>query len=124
MEEAHRRYRLPKSHRLRKPGEFRAVYDLNTRKRVGPFTVLGRANGLTHPRLGLSVGRRVGHAVRRHRVKRLLREAFRLEQHDLPAGVDLVVVAYAHDAIELDEVRRLLRRGAESVARRALPSEG
>ena len=45
------------------------------------------------PRLGLSVSRRVGGAVERNHVKRLLREAFELEAERLPAGHDVVIVA-------------------------------
>ena len=50
-------------------------------------------NGLSWSRLGLAVGRRVGNAVKRHAVKRRIREAFRVSGDALPSGFDIICVA-------------------------------
>ena len=53
----------------------------------------GDSTAADEPRLGLSVSRRVGGAVERNHVKRLLREAFEQEAERLPDGHDVVIVA-------------------------------
>jgi ribonuclease P protein component len=61
------------------------------------IVVFGQPNGLSHPRLGLSVSRRLGGAVVRNRWKRLLREAFRQVRPQLPTGLDLIVIPRAKE---------------------------
>ena len=57
------------------------------------FNVFGLLNGLGHCRLGMAVSRKVGGAVQRNRVKRLLREVFRLHRARLEPAMDLVINA-------------------------------
>jgi ribonuclease P protein component len=89
--------RAPRRRRLSRSAEFERVYRQG-RSKANRFLVLYAfprevAAADEGPRLGLSVARRVGGAVERNRVKRLLREAFWAEAPRLPAGSDYVVVA-------------------------------
>jgi ribonuclease P protein component len=75
-------------HQLTHAREFEAVYEAKCRKQRGSIMVFTRPNGLGWPRLGLAVSTRVGNAVTRNRFKRLIREAFRLRQHELVGALD------------------------------------
>ena len=103
------RYTFAKSRRLTKREEFAAVYDGKVRESRGPLVVYARPNGLGWPRLGLSTSRKVGTAVRRNRIRRLLREAFRHLQFDLPSGYDLLIVVRAHEPLRLAEYQKVLQ---------------
>jgi ribonuclease P protein component len=85
-------FTFPQTHRLKTPAEFKAVYDKKRSVSDGLLVVYAAANGRPHPRVGLSVSRKVGNAVVRNRWKRLFREAFRLHQHTLPAGLDFILI--------------------------------
>lgn len=87
---------------------FAAVFAAQVRRGLGPLVFYGLPNALGHHRLGLTVPRRVGNAVRRNRIKRLLREAFRLSQHELPGALDVVVVVRPHEAAPLAEYQQKL----------------
>ena len=89
--------RGPKRRRLSRRAEFERVYRQG-RSKGNRYLVLyafprAEEESQDGPRLGLSVGRRVGGAVDRTRVKRVLREAFWEEAQRLPADSDYVVVA-------------------------------
>jgi ribonuclease P protein component len=82
---------FPKHLRLLRRGEFRRVYDEGRRRSAPLCTVFFRSNGLDESRLGLTVPLAVGNAVIRNRVKRRVREAFRLNRAAIPGGWDIVV---------------------------------
>lgn len=50
-------------------------------------------NGLDHNRIGISVSKKVGNSVVRHRIKRLIRESYRLNRHNIKEGFDIVFIA-------------------------------
>ena len=84
--------KLPKAARLRRRREYLAVQERGTRLYAGEVLVLTRGAGAGRARIGITVSSKVANAVGRNRVKRWVREAFRLLQPELPP-VDLVVIA-------------------------------
>jgi ribonuclease P protein component len=85
-------HRFPKSRRLLKSAEFDRVFARRRSQSDRLLVVYACENDGAAPRLGLVVSRKVGGAVERNRWKRCLREAFRLALHELPRGLDLVVM--------------------------------
>jgi ribonuclease P protein component len=99
---------FPRSHRLSGKIAFTRVYDAKVKESRGPLVMYSLPNELAHPRSGVSVSRRVGTAPVRNRIKRLLREAFRAHQHDLPRGYDLVIVVRPHTPMPLGDYQKLM----------------
>jgi ribonuclease P protein component len=132
---------LPASRRLRTQHHFRAVYQRGRRAAGAWLTVvvLGPRSSATpsndradrpdradragpvergNVRLGVSVSKDHGGAVRRNKLKRLLREAFRLERHALPPGVDIVLIPRQRPddfplAAMRDELVRLVQKALQ-----------
>ena len=117
------RYTFPSSHRLGGVRAFRRVFDCGAKASRGPLTVYAVANGLGHPRLGLTVPRRVGNAVRRNGVKRHLREAYRHLRHGL-AAADFVVVVRGHRPMAGDAYREIFGKLAEKLTPRLVRCAG
>jgi ribonuclease P protein component len=99
--------RFPKRMRLLRASEFERVFDARNSTSDAWLVLYGVASELEHPRIGLTVSRRVGNAVVRNRWKRLLREAFRLSQHELPP-LDLVCVVRGQAPPTLGQMRESL----------------
>lgn len=79
-----------KSHRLLSSREFRYVFQRAWKRSSGGLSVYVRRTDLGHPRLGIAVSRRCAPAAKdRNRIKRVIREGFRLRQHGL-GSVDIV----------------------------------
>lgn len=105
----------PKRGRLTRSADFDRVFRQGNSHGGREFVlyVFPRGEEALAPRLGLSVSRKVGGAVQRNQVKRLLREAFALDGDRLPAGSDVVVVARS-------DARALAEREGLAGVRRAL----
>lgn len=115
---------LGREKRLRKTDEFSSVLRFRAVLRGRCVDVHLRPNARGHARLGLIVPRKVvALATRRNHYRRLMREAFRLQQHEL-GGLDLIarVKAACPDAQFREEFARLLRDSPALLARGSLPT--
>lgn len=107
----------PRQRRLTRRSQFTACYDRGGRHYTRHFVVFALVRPAESPsgqnssgRLGLAVTRKCGNAVERNRIKRVLREFFRLHQQDMPV-MDIVITPKRHlraDAVHLALVEREL----------------
>ncbi|MAE75566.1 MAG: ribonuclease P protein component [Planctomycetes bacterium] len=117
-----RGFRFGRTLHVRKSHEFRRVYRTGGRAQGRLVTVVACKSELPHSRLGLSVSKKNGHAVRRNKIKRLIREAFRLMRWEIEArtgNVDIVVIPVPSEGkLRLTELMDELPLLAEQAAAR------
>jgi len=90
--------RFPKQERLRKRRDYLTVEAEKTHKLItGHLIILAARNSKNHARIGITVSKRVGTAVKRNRMKRLLREIYRRNKEIFPPGYDFVLIARKQD---------------------------
>ena len=111
-------YRFEKHEHIRRTKDFRRVYDRRRSVSDHWLIVYGCENGLAHLRIGFSVSRKVGQATHRNLLRRLYREAFRLNRHTMPVGVDLVLIPRRPDLPTLADLKRSIPRLVRAVAKK------
>ena len=102
--------------RLRRTADFQHVYSRRRTASDDVLIIYGCENDLGHPRIGLSVSRKVGGATIRNRWKRRLREAFRKARAELPSGIDLVVIPRAAPEPDFENLQKSLVKLVTRVA--------
>ncbi len=109
--EAGGRARFRKADRIRRRREYLAAQAAGRRLTAPHFTViLAPPGGEPRPRLGLVVTRRLGKAVRRNRVRRLLREFFRRHREELPCQDIIILARKGAETLTYADVTRELAR--------------
>jgi ribonuclease P protein component len=87
------RFRLTKADRIRQSSDFRRIMRKGARYFTPHFHIRMLRNPLGITRLGITAGRKAGNACARNRIKRRLREYFRLNRDKMPSGTDIVFIA-------------------------------
>jgi ribonuclease P protein component len=87
------RFFLTKADRILKRGEFIALTESGRRIQNEHFIAIFSPNQLGRSRIGITVTKKVGPAVKRNRIKRLVREYFRLSRHHLAGHWDINIIA-------------------------------
>jgi len=91
-----KRFSLAKSKRLVTSTQFGAVVARKQRFTDGLFVLYVAENDCKISRLGIAINKSIGSAVVRNRLKRLIREVFRINQHDIPQGFDYLFTFSSH----------------------------
>ena len=104
------------------PEHYKNVFQQAHRAGSPHFTIIARNNSLSHPRLGLAVPKKqIKTAVARNRFKRLARESFRSQQHQLPHKDFVVIAKKSAQDLSNDEIFKIFDKLWQRLSR---PSRG
>ncbi|HEV8067471.1 MAG TPA: ribonuclease P protein component [Planctomycetaceae bacterium] len=120
-------FAIARNRRIKNSRDFASIYEKRVRAADGNLLIFAAPNAHHHVRFGVSVSRKLGPAVRRAALKRLLREAFRLSQHELPGDLDLILIpqrANAKTAGVADYQRSLVKLATRLARQIGAPHEG
>ena len=109
------------SESLKKNQDFRQVYRRGTSAAERQFVMYVLENGTDRNRLGISVSKKVGNSVIRHRIRRLVKEGYRLHEQQFARGYDIIVIARtgAAGVTQAEATESLLSLGAKLKIREA-----
>ena len=110
--------RLTPEMHLRRPQDFERVYGSGVRSGDDHLLIYVHSNDLNVLRAGVSVSRKHGSAVHRNLKRRRLKEAFRLLQHELPRGLDLILIPRQRDDSGLGDYQASIKNLVPRLARR------
>lgn len=108
-----KRYSFSSNDRMRKSGEFKILYKKGKKIVTGHFILffLGLTGGKSSRKLGITVTKGVGNAYQRNRIKRQVREAFRLTKEDLPCGSIVVKARITASKVDNASLRTDIEKG-------------
>ncbi len=111
--------RFSRADRIKRPSEIRRLFRQGRTLADAELRVRILANSLSRRRLAVAVSKRHGGAVRRNRIKRLCRAAYRACRRELPDGVDYLLQPRPGAELSYDSICRVLRDVAGELAKEA-----
>lgn len=112
------RHTFPLAQHVKRDGDFARIGRTGIRDVRGSLVFHATIAKTAKSRLGIRIGRRCGTAPVRNRIKRLLRESFRLAQHEWTMKLDIVVTVRPHEPTSLGEYGAMLAKAVERITRK------
>jgi len=100
---------LGRRQRLRTKGDIQRAFDSGLRRHHRPLSAcIFRRTDNAATRIVVSIGRRCGNAVMRNRIRRRIREAYRLRQQHFPQGLDILIMVKPHRPLPMADYQDVL----------------